>query len=241
MRHNGQRSAIPFVRLATLAMHKLSLHVEGGDVPVIADDVKTIIGNLTPEQFQKTWPAVFTKIGDGAVTAFKGTLPKPPEKYELKLPEGSLLPATVLERIPTAAREMGITSNEHAQRLIDLMDGESKELAQRIAADYSPGGGVFERQRTQFTEAALKAPDLGNGSPEVLQAKVARVTALATKYFPDDIRKLINDTSVGNHPGFFRAMLKIADLMREDNFVAGAVGVPRKSSAERIYGADVKK
>lgn len=238
MRHrNGQLSATPFVRLASLAMHRMSLHLDG-DAPALADDVKATIGGMTPEQFKATWPAVYDKIGGSAVDGFKAALPKAPDKYDVKLPAGSMLPAEVLEKVTPAARELGLISNEQVQRLIDLMDGEAKGLAQRIAADYSPGGGVYETQRKQHEAAVLAAPDLGNGSPEVLQAKVARVTSFTNKYFPDDVRKLINDTGVGSHPNFFRAMIKLADLMKEDGYVGGTVAKTVKSAAERIYGKD---
>lgn len=230
----------PFIRLASLPMHGLSYHVDG-DPPAIPDAVKAQIGAYTPEQFSAAFPKVFETVGTTAVDKYKAALPKPPDKYEVKLPEGSVLPAAVLERMTPAARELGIVSNENAQRLVALIDGEAKQVATRIAADYSPGGTVFETQRRQYEAAALSAPDLGNGSPQVLQAKVARVTAFTQKYFPEDVRKLINDTGVGNHPNFFRTMLKLADQMKEDGYVAGSTSKPAKSHAERIYGEQKEK
>src|SRR3990172_2365452 len=42
----------------------------------------------------------------------------PPEKYEIKLPEGSLLDASEIERTVTLAKEQGL-SNKTAQALLD--------------------------------------------------------------------------------------------------------------------------
>ena len=231
---NGQPSATPFVRLASLTMHRLSFH----DDADIAADVKTKIGGFTPEQFKAHWPEAFDKIGATAVDQFKTTLPKAPDKYEVKLPDGAVLTSEVLERVTPTMRAVGITSNEGAQKLVDAINSEAKLLRDRIAADFSPGGTVFESQRNQYNAAALAAPDLGNGSAEILQAKVARTTNFTNKYFPDDVRKLINDTGIGSHPGFFRAVLKLADLMKEDGYMGGPSTKPPKTHAERIYGKE---
>lgn len=217
---NGQRSVNPFLRLSSLTMHRISAYIEGaGDPPPVSDEVKK-------------------QIADEAVAAFKASLPKAPDKYEVKLPEGSLLASTVLDRVSPLAKELGLTSNEHVQKMVDLLNGEAKALADKIAADHSPGGTVFERTRREHQNAALQAPDLGNGSTETLQAKVARVTAFTAKHFPDDVRKLLDDSGIGNDPRFLRAMIKLADLSREDGLTGGKVGGSKKSFAERIYGKE---
>lgn len=180
-------------------------------------------------------PAIPDDVRTKVIEEYKATLPKAPDKYDVKLPDGSTLPATVLETVSTTARALGL-SNENAQRLADLVNSEATAVAKRLQQDYSPGGKVFESQRQTWQDAALKASDIGNGSPEVLQAHVARVTTLVQKYFPDDVRTLINDTGIGSHPGFFRGMAKLAEALKEDGWVKGpAFSGTRKSLAQRLY------
>lgn len=183
-------------------------------------------------------PKLVEHLTTSAVESFKGTLPKVPEKFDgLKLPEKAILPDAVLERTASIARELGLTSNEHAQKLVDFTHGEAAKLIEQIAADHRPGGAAYEAQAAAYQREALAAPDLGNGKPEVLQAHVARVTAFTQKYFPEPVRKLLTEHGIGNHPDFFRAVLKLANAAKEDGFEGGdsSKGGGKKSLAERIY------
>src|SRR5688572_20896218 len=55
---------------------------------------------------------------DKQVEAPKEQKPVVPEKYDLKLPEGSLLEAAQMEKISAYAKEKGL-SNEQAQELLE--------------------------------------------------------------------------------------------------------------------------
>lgn len=198
------------------------------DPPVISDEVKAHISGLTADQVKEAFPKLYDSLG-------ASLKPKVPEKFAVKLPEKATLSAEVLDRTTTAARELGLTSDEQAQRLVDFTNGEAQAVAERIAKDYSPGGSIFESQRQKYTEEALKASDIGEGKPEVLQARVALATTFTNKYFPEAVRKAINDTGIGNHPDFLRAILKIGEALKEDGFVTGAASRPKKTTAQRIY------
>lgn len=178
------------------------------------------------------------KIASEAVEKFKTGLPKVPEKYDLKLPDKSTLPAEILERTAATARKLGLTSNETAQQLVDFANGEVDTLIKQTVADYSPGGVRYKEQVTSWESEALKAPDLGGGKPEVLQAKVARVNAVVKHFFPEAARKLLDDFGIGSNPEVLRGLLKIADLAKEDGIIVGdsAQSKEKKSLADRVYG-----
>lgn len=185
--------------------------------PVIPDDVKK-------------------QIGEEAINAYKASLPKPPDKYELKLPDGTMLPGDVTERTAAIARTLGLTTNEGVQSIIDLLHNEAKTLTGKIIADHSPGGAAFEEQKRVWEEAALKAADIGNGDSAILQAKMSRVNNFLTKYFTEDARKALNEFGLGSHPGIFRSLAKIAEVMREDGWISGPEPRAKQSRADRIYG-----
>lgn len=211
---------------------------EGGDPGGKPDDKK---GE------EKKEPVILTddikkKISEDAVTAFKQSL-KAPEKYEgLKTAENSLLPAGVLDRATAHARKVGYLSNEHAQGLLEFAEGEVKQAIEKTIADFSPGGAQFEKQKKDWETASLNAADIGGGDPAKLQAHVARVNTVVQKYFPEDVRKLFNDLGIGSHPGFFRAIAKLAEAAKEEGFVTGAPpSRGPKTAAERLYGGTMGK
>lgn len=206
----------------------------GGGAPEVPK-----VGDQTLEDFAKTYPKVMEHIGTQAVTKFKDTLPKVPEKYDVKLPDKSILPPTTLERATAIARKFGLHSNEMAQELIGFTNGEVQQVVDKIIADHKPGGAAFEAQATKHKAAALADKDLGSGKPEVLQAKVARATAFTKKHFGEDVVSMINEHGIGNHPEFLKAIVKLADLAKEDGVETGdGAGKDKLSVAERIYGKD---
>lgn len=198
--------------------------------PVITDDIKKALGELTADQWKTGLPKAYEVVGNSLK-------PVIPEKYEVKLPDKAVLSSDVTDRASAVARELGLVSNAHAQRIIDFANGEAATLAAQLQADYSPGGKVFEELRQRNMAEALKAPDLGNGSPEALQAKVALTTTFMKKYFPDKVREMLDKTGIGNDPDFFRAIFKMGAGLKEDGFVAGpSKGTePPKSRAEKLY------
>lgn len=178
---------------------------------------------------------VIAHIESQGVEKFKGTLPKVPEKYNVKLPNNSILPETVLERTSAKAREMGLTSDAHAQGLLEFLQAEADGLLAQTAEQ-------FKTQVKEWEKAALDAPDLGNGKPENLSAHVSRVKRLTEKFFPPAARKLLDEHGLGSHPDFIRGLSKIADLAKEDLIEVGDSRVNRKgSAADRLYGGKEKK
>jgi hypothetical protein len=168
------------------------------------------------------------EIGQKAVETYKAGLPKVPEKYDIKVPDKSLLPANAHERAAAIARTLNLTDNAHAQSIIDFANSELSSMATTTAKEH-------EEQVKKWGEEALKAPDLGNGKPDQLQAISARVTRLSKKYFPEAALKLLADTGLGNHPDFIRGFSKLADQAKEDLLETGSSEGGKKSIAERIY------
>lgn len=219
IRHeDGQRSATAFSSM--YLMNRFSLF-EGGAAVVVPPDLDT---------------KVVEHIGTQAVEKFKATLPKAPDKYEVKLPEKATLTADVLEPVSTLARKMNL-SNENAQELLAFSDGVAKSLRDKITADFSPGGAEFQKMKTQWEAESLAHPELGGGRPEVFSANIARINKLVEKVFPPETKKLLDDFGLGSNPAFLRGMAKIGLLMKEDDFIQGdsSKGTGKKSLAERIY------
>lgn len=142
-----------------------------------------------------------------------------PEKYDLKLPtEGNQLKASDLERISAQAKEKGL-SNEDAQKLV-LQENET--INRHLSAQLKD---VKEVQSKNWL-AELKADAEIGG--DKLNESIENAKRVFVKYFPEDFRKVIDESGLGNVPGFVKGMAKIAKAFGEDHFKDG--GRPVQSS-----------
>lgn len=131
-----------------------------------------------------------------------------PEKYELKLPEGSLLDASAIEKAAAMAKASGL-SNEQAQKLLEhesnsiasFIEGQKQQLkqtseswARELSVDKEFGGADFEKN-----------------------AELAK--RVVHKFASDGFRKTLNETGLGNHPDLVRTFVRIGKAMSEDKLV----------------------
>lgn len=166
------------------------------------------------------------KAGDNG----SGTEAKPatdaavvPEKYELKLPEGSQLDASWVEKIAEKAKERGLSqdqaqaelemlhSYEQGQR--NLLHQKSEQWLNEVKADKEIGGAAF----AQNVEIAKRAVDT---------------------FCDPEIKQFLNDTGLGNHPGLVRLFYKIGSKISNDTLVQAPANTAgqQKSIADLFYG-----
>lgn len=162
--------------------------------------------------------------GSGTPTADKPAAQQPvvPEKYDLKLPEGSTLDAKHLEAVADFAKKTGL-SNETAQKIVErdhaqkqaevtALKEKSNVWVNDIKTDKELGGGNFDKS----IEQARRALD---------------------KYGSEALKTALNATGLGNHPELVRAFARIGRDMAPDTLVLGgnAPAPAKKSLEERMY------
>ena len=146
---------------------------------------------------------------------------KAPEKYELALPEDTLLDEGAIERTAAYAKEQGLSNdaaqeflNEHSQAVADHVDAQSETWASEIDTDAEIGG----KKRGESVEMARR---------------------VVTRFGTDDFKQLMVKFGYGNHKEVVRIFSRIGKAMGEDKLVhgapAGAKGKP-KSKADILYG-----
>jgi hypothetical protein len=191
------------------------------------------------------------KIVSDAVSAAK---PKPPENYDLKLPEKTSLDAKITERTAATARTLGL-SNEAAQKTLDFIAQEAATAAEaRVAAasaewsapsEQNPEGGTkWREQEEKWRADSLADKDLGGGKPELLQANVGLVNRVLATYFDKESIDFFTKSGLGSHPALLRGFLKIAKAAGESTLVRPEGEKPGegKRPADRIYdGAAAKQ
>lgn len=155
--------------------------------------------------------------------------PKPPEKYELKLPDNAtgLLDDTDLKHIATVARKKGWT-NEEAQAAVDehadTLAAQSVAFRAQTEADETYGGDrLAETQRLAALALDKVRPA---GTPQ-----------------GDALRALLVKTGYGNKLEVVSLLADLGKLMAEDKPAAGSAagGGAKKDPATVLYGETANK
>lgn len=145
-----------------------------------------------------------------------------PETYDFKAPEGKAYDSSVLDSFSNAAKAANLTQDA-AQKLLESM---APSLATRQQEQ-------VDAIRAGWLESTKTDKDFGG---DKLQENLAVAKKAVEEFASPDLRKLLDDTGLGNHPEVIRAFLKIGKGMSEDKFVAGAAKPPaQKSTAEVLY------
>lgn len=131
-----------------------------------------------------------------------------PEQYEeFTAPEGQQFDPEVINNFKDVAKELNL-SQEAAQKMLDKM---GPVVAQRQTQQ-------VEALRTQWAEQSTADKEFG-GEKLTENLGVAR-KALDTFGSPE-LKSLLNESGLGNHPEFIRLLYRAGKAIGEDNFVGG--------------------
>lgn len=138
-----------------------------------------------------------------------------PEKYEFKAPEGREYDAEVLKNFSDVAKDLNLTQDA-AQKLLDKMAPivEQRQIQQ------------IEQVRTQWAEAARSDKEFGG---EKLSENLAVAKKALDQFGTPELRTLLNESGLGNHPDVIRFMFRAGKAISEDRYVGGDVGKGSKS------------
>jgi len=183
---------------------------------------ETVLGGAGAEQ----------KTPDVAATQ---AAPVVPEKYDLKLPEGSKLEASFVDQLSAFAKEQGLNQAQ-AQKLLD------REHASRLA---------FETAHKAAQDKALADYRAGlmttlEKDPEIGGAKLAENAEYAKRFVAqfgsEQLKKDLNESGLGNHPELIRMLAKAGkQFMAEDRSVHGNPVTPIRSREERFFEKSLVK
>jgi hypothetical protein len=145
-----------------------------------------------------------------------------PEKYELKLPEGSLLDAKAMERIALIAKEQGL-SNEEAQARLEAQNAEVSALV--------------DAQKERWLQQAINDKEIGGAH---FKENVALAWRFADRFCSPEFKAELDRFGYGNHPELIRAFAKAwKEGFSDDTFVkpgAKPVTQQAKPAHEILYG-----
>lgn len=130
----------------------------------------------------------------------------PPDEYaEFKMPEGVQLDDALMTDALPLFKEMGLTQ-EAAQKLVDFQ-------ASRLQADAQKQVDAFTQLKTDWHEQSVNDKEFGG---DAFAENVKLAQSAVNKFGTPELKELMEDYGVGNHPEMLRFMVKVGKLTQED-------------------------
>lgn len=172
------------------------------------------------DQTQATADAARTAESNGNKTE---TPNGAPEKYEFKAPEGRQFDAEVITSFSEVAKELNL-SQEAAQKVLDRV---APKMAERQAAQ-------LEAFRSQWTEASKADKEFGG---EKLTENLTVARRALDSFGTPELRTLLNESGLGNHPELVRFMFRAGQSISEDRYVGSSTGTTASKGAPKDFNS----
>jgi hypothetical protein len=150
---------------------------------------------------------------DAAKTEAPADAKATPEAYEFKAPEGRAFDTEVIAEYSKVAKELNL-SQEAAQRVLDAV---GPKLAERQAAQ-------IEAIRNGWADNSKADKEFGG---EKLSENLSVAKKALDAFGTAELRALLNESGLGNHPEIIRFMVRAGKAISEDRFVAGTKGTAK--------------
>ena len=152
------------------------------------------------------------------------TTQQDPLSYEgLCLPDDILFQEDSLESFKQLAREMKLTE-EQVQKILDFESASLRADAEKT-----------EKQKRSTVERWAEETRSLYG--EKLERELSFALRAADAFGGPDLRTLLEDTGLGNHPVIIRTLSEIGKAISEDSFPGGKPSVSQdKTFTEALYG-----
>lgn len=146
----------------------------------------------------------------------------PPDTYaDFTLPEGMALDEAAMIEANPLFKELGL-SQEKAQKVIDLYAKQVQASSQKQVDDFNQLMSDWQTQSKTDKEFG--------GDKYDENVKIAR--SAVNKYGTPELKQLLEDHGVGNHPEVIRFMVRVGHTLKED--VPGSVGGANSKAADRV-------
>lgn len=148
-----------------------------------------------------------------------------PEAYKFTLPEGYELNAEISSEFETYAKELNLPQDK-AQAAVDM----GVKLVESFQAKQAE---AFEQQKATWRDEVVNDKEIGG---QMLNENLSYAAKVLDTFAPD-LRQVLNDTGLGNHPAFVKAFVKIGKAISEDRLVGGAQqqGTAPKSAEQVLF------
>lgn len=169
--------------------------------------------------------------GEGGESAPAAAEKVIPEKYDFKLPEGSIIDEKHFEAVSAYAKEHKL-SQEEAQAVLER---DAAVIGSYDAAQKER----YAKEAETWVSKVKSDPEIGG---ENFKESVATAQRMVDKFFSPEFKEQLDKTGLGNHPELVRGLYRMGKLTREDKAVlAGKSSTEEKSIEELLYPSHFKK
>lgn len=203
----------------TLMTTAAATTTEGGDASNQAYQQSATAADQGGQQQQ----ASEVQQADGTKTDGEQKAEGAPERYEFQAPEGRQYDPTVLEAYSEVARELNL-SQDAAQKVLDKVAPviQSRQHEQVQAA------------REEWSSTAKADKEFGG---DHLDENLATAKKALDTFGTPELRQLLNESGLGNHPEVIRVFYRAGKAISEDTHVSGQGGQSNQGDARRLYAA----
>ena len=154
-----------------------------------------------------------------------------PETYaDFAMPEGITLDEAALTGATPIFKDLGLNQDQ-AQKLIDV-------YAAQVQAGMDQQVDAFNQQKAEWRDASEADKEFGG---DAFDENVKIAQAAISKFGTSELKQLLEDYGVGNHPEVIRFMFNVGKLTVEDTPGAtGGVASVQKSAVDVLYPNDQK-
>lgn len=174
-------------------------HTDAGSQPAAQEGVTAPASGEPQGQQPAAEPAKVEGQPEGA-----------PESYQFELPEGYELNPEVTEEFTAYAKELNLPQDK-AQAAV----GMGVKLIESYQAKQAE---AMAQQQTEWRNAVMADKEIGG--PALAENLGYAAKVLDT--FAPDLRGVLDETGLGNHPALVKAFIKIGKAISEDRLVGGA-------------------
>ncbi len=150
------------------------------------------------------------------------TKPAPPEKYDLKLPENTLLGAEHVAKIADFAKANGM-SNDEAQGYLQ--------------AEHEAVATYVENRKTAWRSEVLADSEIGG---DAAKQNVELAYRVIDRYATPKLKEELNKTGFGEHPELLRIFVRLGKEMAPDSLVIPGTQSGGKKSMEDVFYGETK-
>lgn len=145
-----------------------------------------------------------------------------PDTYaDFVMPEGVEVDAGLLAEATPLFKELGLTQ-EQAQKLVDFQ-------AKQVQASSQSQVDAFNQLMNDWQQQAKNDKEFGG---DKFEENISIARSAVDKFGTPELKQLLEEHGVGNHPEVIRFMLKVGKLTQED--VPGGSSNPTSKAQDRV-------
>lgn len=148
------------------------------------------------------------------------TEPVVPEAYELQMPEGIELDKVAADEFTAIAKDLKL-DQPTAQKLADIA---AKQQQRQVEAHAKMVEGWVEQVKAD--------KELGG---DKLQENLGIARAALDKFGSPELKAMLNDSGIGNHPAVIRAFFSIGKAISEDRIVTSTPAGNAVDPAKKMF------